>query len=126
MQRRVIKLHLALDARRPDDAKILSNIDRVLEQRSLANSWLAVHHKDAAATLARGGQQALEHRLLALSAEQQPSLHVANHPRSMPPASRTKAFLDSIDGDDGQHEVRCTPWLSPEYGVRDQEGHDYN
>ena len=90
MQRRVIKLHLALDARGPDDAKILSNIDRVLEQRSLADARLAVHHQDTAATLPRGGQQALEHRLLALSAEQPPSLHAANHPRSMPPGPRLR------------------------------------
>ena len=119
LQRRVGELHLPLDARGPDDPKVLARLDRVLEQRGLADARLAVHHQHAAVAVARGVQQPLEHRALALPAEQPPCLRTsANHPRSMPPGSRTKDFLDSIDGDDGQHEVRCTPWRHRNTGSR--------
>src|SRR6266542_2608685 len=67
-----------------------------LEQRRFANSWVAVHHEDTAVALARRLQQPLEHRLLALSAEQPLRLCARDHPGSMPLRSRTKDFLDSI------------------------------
>ena len=52
LQRRVVELHLPLDARSPNDAKILTHLDRVVEQCGLADARLSVHDQDPAAPLA--------------------------------------------------------------------------
>ena len=51
LQRRVVELHLPLDARSPNDAKVLARLDRVLEQRGLADARVSVHHEDGAVTV---------------------------------------------------------------------------
>ena len=87
LQRRVVKLHLPLDAGSPNDAEILARLDRVLEQRGLADAGVSVHHKDGAASVPRGIQQPLEHRALALPAQQPPRVRTDDHPGSMSPRS---------------------------------------
>jgi hypothetical protein len=87
LQRRVVKLHLPLDAGNPNDAEILARLDRVLEQRGLADAGVSVHHKDGAASVPRGIQQPLEHRALALPAQQPPRVRTDDHPGSMSPRS---------------------------------------
>ena len=72
LQRRVVELHLPLDARSPDDAKVLARLDRVLEQCGLADAGVAVHDEDGAVTVPRGIQQPLEHRAFALPADEPP------------------------------------------------------
>jgi hypothetical protein len=74
LQCRVVEFHLSLDARRPDDAKIVVLLDRVLEQRGLADAGDSEHHDDGAVTVSRGIQQPLEHRALAMPPEQPPRL----------------------------------------------------
>ena len=96
MQRRVVELHLPLDARSPNDAKVLACLDRVLEQRGLADAGVSVHDEDGAMTVPRGIEQALEHRAFASPAEQPPRLRTDGHPGSMPPGSRTTGFRDAI------------------------------
>ena len=64
------ELHLAFDADGAGDAKLLPRLDRVLEQRGLADARLSVQHQDAAAAVARGLEQPVEHLALALAAEQ--------------------------------------------------------
>ncbi len=56
LQRRVVELHLPLDARSPDDAKILARLARVPEQRRLADSGLPMHYEDGAMTVPRRTQ----------------------------------------------------------------------
>ena len=80
LERRVVELHLPLDARGPDDAEVLARLDRVLEQRGLADAGVAVHDEDGAVTVPRGIQQPLEHLALALPAEQPPGLRPDDHP----------------------------------------------
>ena len=46
LQRRVVELHLPLDTSSPNDAKIPARLDRVLEQRGLADAGVSVHHED--------------------------------------------------------------------------------
>ena len=104
LQRRVVELHLPLDARSPDDAKILARLDRVLEQCGLADAGVSVHHEDGAVTVPRGTQQPLEHRALALPADEPPRLRAHDHPGSMPPGSGTKDFLDSTNPGGGQDD----------------------
>src|SRR6267378_8615505 len=93
MQRGIIELHLAFDARRSDDAELLGHTGDVLEQCGLSDSWLAVHHKHCAATFPRRIQQPLEHRHLALPTEQLPALYAFDHLTAQPstpdPASET-------------------------------------
>ncbi len=96
LQRRVVELHLPLDARSPDDAKILARLDRPLQQRRLADTGISVHHEDGAVTVPRGLQQPLQHRPLASPAQQPPRLRTDDHPGSMPPGSRTTGFRDAI------------------------------
>ncbi len=62
------------------DTKVRRRIDRVLEQRGLADAWLAVHHQHAAVAVPRGLQQAVEHVALALPAEQCVPWGRRNHP----------------------------------------------
>jgi hypothetical protein len=54
LQRRAVELHLPLDARSPNDAKVLTQLDRVLEQCGLADAGVSVHHEDGAVTVPRG------------------------------------------------------------------------
>ena len=84
--------------------KVLPSLDRVLEQCGLANPWVAVHDEDGAVTVPRGIQQPLEHRSLASSPEQPPTLGAPDHPGSMPPGSGTKDFLDSTNPGGGQDD----------------------
>ena len=80
MQRCVVELHLPFDARGPNDAKILARLDRVLEQRSLADAGVPMHDEHGAMTIPRGTQEPLEHRALALPAEQSPACAVTTIP----------------------------------------------
>jgi hypothetical protein len=97
VQRRVVEIELPFDARSPDDVKVFGGLDGVLEQRRLANAGVSVHHEDGAVAAARGIQQPVEHRALALPAEQPPRACADDHLGSMPPGSRTTDFLDSTD-----------------------------
>jgi hypothetical protein len=64
---------------------------------AFADARLSVYCEDSALTVARGIQQPLEHRLLALPANQ-PLGPDPHHPGSMPPGSRTTGFQDSNEG----------------------------
>lgn len=92
LQRRVVELHLPLDTRSPNDAKILARLDRVLEQRGLADAGVSVHHEDGIVTAPGGIQQPLEHRALALPANQLLSTSPHDHPGSMPLGSGLRVF----------------------------------
>ena len=88
-----------------------SRLDRVLEQRSLADARLAVHRQHTAVSSARSLQQAVECDTLALPAEQ---LHCGcpdDHCVSMPPGSRTTGFQDASALPGGR---RCP--RSPQFG----------
>ena len=85
LQRRVVELHLPLDARSLNDTKILARLDRVLEERGLADAGVSLHEEDGAVTVPNGIQQSLKHRALALPAEQPPRLSTDDHPGSMLP-----------------------------------------
>ena len=73
LNRRERELHLRLDPGRPGDPKLARSLDRVLEQRRLADARFAMHHQHAAAPAAHAVQQSIEHLPLAFAAEQQPS-----------------------------------------------------
>jgi hypothetical protein len=85
-----------LDSNGPGNTELARRLDRVLEQRGLADAGVAVHHEDGAVTVARGIQQPLEHRSLALPAEQPLGRLADRHGSSMPLGSRTKEFRDAI------------------------------
>ena len=73
LNRRERELHLRLDPGRPGDPKLARRLDRVLEQRGLADARFAVHHQHAAAPAAHAVQQPVEHLALAFPADQLPS-----------------------------------------------------
>jgi hypothetical protein len=102
LQRRAVELHLPLDARSPNDAKVLTQLDRVLEQCGLADAGVSVHHEDGAVTVPRGTQQPLGHCAFALPADEPPRLRAGNDSCSMPLGSGTKDFRDSINPGGGQ------------------------
>ncbi len=81
LHRRIVELHLRLDACGPNNAKALRRLDRVLEQRGLAHAGVSVHHEDGVAAVPRVLQQPLEHRALAFPANQPISLDRCDHPR---------------------------------------------
>ena len=64
------ELHLPLDADGAGDPELPPRLDRVLQQRGLADARLSVHHQDPAVPAARGLQQPFEHLALRLPAEQ--------------------------------------------------------
>ena len=74
------ELHLAFDSGGAGDPELLRRLDRVLQQRGLADARLAVHHQDPAVPAARGLQQPVEHLALALPAEQLRSRRPGDHP----------------------------------------------
>jgi len=84
LHRRVVKLHLPLDACGAYHSKILTRLDRVLEQCGLADAGLAVQNQHGMATVPRGIQQPLEHRALASPSNQPLSRDRRDHPGSMP------------------------------------------
>jgi hypothetical protein len=85
LQRRVVELHLPLDPRGTNDAEVVARVDRVLEERGLADAGVSLHEEDGAVTVPRGIQQVLKHRALVLPAEQPPRLSTDDHPGSMLP-----------------------------------------
>ena len=95
LQRRMVELHFPLDARSPNDAKILARLDRVLEQRGLADSGVSMHDEDGATTAARSLQKPVEHGALGLPSEQPLRLLPDGHPGSMPPWRRPAEWASS-------------------------------
>jgi hypothetical protein len=77
---RVRELHLALDTRGPQDAKLPPGLDRVLQQCRFAGTRLSIHDQDSTVPAARGLQEPLEHLALALPAEQLLSRHACERP----------------------------------------------
>ena len=73
LNRRERKLYLRLDPDRPDDPKPPRGLDRLLEQRRLANTRLPVYHQHVAAPTSHFVQQPLEHLALALPTDQSPA-----------------------------------------------------
>ena len=67
------ELHLRFDPGRPGDPKPAPSLDRVVEQRGLADARFAMHHQHAATPAAHAVQQPVEHLALAFPAEQPPS-----------------------------------------------------
>ena len=67
------ELHLRFDPGCPGDPKLAPSLDRVLEQRRLADARFAIHHQHAPAPAAHAVQQPVEHLALAFPAEQLPS-----------------------------------------------------
>jgi hypothetical protein len=107
------EFHFPLDADRAGDPEVCPRPDRRLEQCGLADARLAVDRQYAAVAVARGLQHAVEHRVLALSAEQLPRLRPHDHLGSMPPSPPTKDFLDSIAWPRRQ---QCLPQTRKESG----------
>ena len=70
MERGERELHLPLDSAGSGDVIPLACLDRVLEQRGLADARLSMHHQDAAVPAARGLDQPVEHGTLALPSDQ--------------------------------------------------------
>ena len=64
------ELHLRLDPGRPGDPKLARSLDRVLEQRRLADARFAVRHQHAAAPAAHAVQQSIERCPLTFAADQ--------------------------------------------------------
>ena len=85
LERRIVELDLAIDPDSPNDAKVLTPLDRLVEERRLADSGLPIDDEDGPMTVPRRAQQPLEHRALALPAEQPPGVLADTHPGSMPP-----------------------------------------
>jgi hypothetical protein len=67
------ELHLRFDPGCLGDPKPARSLDRVIEQRGLADARFAMHHQHAAAPAAAAVQQPVEHLALAFPAEQLPS-----------------------------------------------------
>ncbi len=80
LQRRVVELHLPLDARSANDAEVLARLDSGFEKRGLTDAGVSVDHQDTAVTVPHGSQQPVEHRALALPAQQPPRLRPDDHP----------------------------------------------
>jgi hypothetical protein len=74
--RTVRELHLRLDPTGPSDAKPPPCLDRVLEQRGLADARLSVHHQDAAVPAACRLEEPVERLALAAASEQMLSRRV--------------------------------------------------
>jgi hypothetical protein len=73
LDRRERKLYLRLDPERPDDPKPPRGLDRLFEQRRLADTRLPVYHQHAATPASHFVQQPLEHLALALPTDQRPA-----------------------------------------------------
>jgi hypothetical protein len=67
------ELHLGFDPGRPSGPKPARSLDRVVEQRGLADARFAMHHQHAAASAAHAVNEPVEHLALAFAAEQLPS-----------------------------------------------------
>ena len=76
MDRGVGQLHLALDSGGACDPELSRSLDRVTEQRRLADARLAVHDQDSAVSAAHGIQQQVQHLALPLPAKQMRSPHL--------------------------------------------------
>ena len=103
LQRRVVELHLPLDTGGSNDQEVLAGLDGALEQRGLADAGVSADDEDGAVFVARGVQQPLEHRPLALPADQPRGVDSHGHPGSMPASVMTTDFRDSIAGR-GEHD----------------------
>jgi hypothetical protein len=106
VERRERKLHLPFDPDRAGDPEVRSRLDRMVEQRGLADARLAVHREHAAVTLARRLQHAAEHLALALPTEQLHTGSPRDHARTMLLRSPTTDFRDSIAR---SRKRRCLP-----------------
>ena len=73
LNRRERELHLRFDPGGPSDPEVAPGLDRVLEQRGLADARFAVHHQHATTPGAHAVQQPVENLALAFPAEQPPS-----------------------------------------------------
>ena len=69
LERRIGELHLALDPDGAGDLKAPPRLDRILQQRGLADARLSVHHEDPAASLACPLEQPFQHLALTLAAQ---------------------------------------------------------
>jgi hypothetical protein len=67
------ELHLGFDPGRPGDPQPARSLDRVVEQRRLADARFAMHHQHTATPAAHAVQEPVEHLALAFPAEQLPS-----------------------------------------------------
>ncbi len=67
---RVGELHLLLDTERSDGPEPPSRLDRVVEQRRLADARLSIDHQHAAVPAARRFEEPVEHLALAAPPEQ--------------------------------------------------------
>ena len=85
LKRRVGEFHLTLDADGAGDSEVRGGLDRVLDQRGLANTGVTVHDENGAVAVPRRTQQPVQHGPLALPAEQSLWLCSDGHPGSMPP-----------------------------------------
>jgi hypothetical protein len=66
------ELHLGFDPGGPGDPKLARSLDRVVEQRGLADSRFAIHDQHAAMPAAHAVQEPVEHLAFAFPAEQVP------------------------------------------------------
>jgi hypothetical protein len=99
MKGRACELHLHLDADRTLGAEVSCGVDRVFEQRGLADTSLPVHRKHTAPAYAGAVQQFVEHTLLALTTKEIRPRRAPDHPRSMPLGTRPPGVRNSIAGD---------------------------
>jgi len=114
LERSERELRLPFDAGDPGGAEPPRRLGSVLEQRGLADARLAVHDQDTAAPAARGLQQPVEHRELALTAEQP----LPRQPRYRPNPRRCPVHLPSEqhDGRDSGRGLRISGIRSPACG----------
>jgi hypothetical protein len=80
LERRRRKLHLGVDPDGEGDPKVPPCIDRILQQRGLADARLSVHDQDPAAALARRHEQPFQRVALALAAEKLLAHRSRDHP----------------------------------------------
>jgi hypothetical protein len=70
LKRREWELHLRLGAESPRDPETRCRVDRILEQRRLADAWLALQYEHATLPISDHVQQFVERRALVRSAKQ--------------------------------------------------------
>ena len=88
-QRRELELRLRLDAKRAHDRHPLGAVDRVVEERRLADAGLATDHQRSGSALAGPIEELVEPRALALAAEQHGSTVTASRTEDNGPCGRS-------------------------------------
>ena len=89
LQRRVVELHLPLDARSANDAKVLARLDSVFEQRGLTDARVSVDHENTAVTVPPVSSSRSSTARSRCLPSNRPDCDADDHPGSMPLGSWT-------------------------------------